>query len=70
MENLQPLLNAAGRITTEDKEKVKVLNTFFMSIFNTQMNYPQGTLTQDQEIWVGKQNKPSMIQVETVSNLP
>ena len=33
-ENLHSLLNEAGNVTTEDKEKAKVLNAFFTSVFN------------------------------------
>jgi len=43
-ENLHPLLDAAGNVTTEDKEKAEVLNAFFTSLFKSQTNYPQGTL--------------------------
>ena len=32
-ENLRSLLNEAGNVTTEDKEKAKFLNAFFMSVF-------------------------------------
>jgi len=30
-ENLRPLLDASGNMTTEDKQKAEVLNAFFMS---------------------------------------
>ena len=42
-ENLQPLLDATGNVTTEDKEKAQVLNALFMSVFKSQTSYPQGT---------------------------
>ena len=39
-ENLHSLLNEAGNVTTEDKEKAEVLNAFFMSVFKSQTSYP------------------------------
>ena len=30
-ENIHPLLDVAGNVTTEDKEKAEALNTFFTS---------------------------------------
>ena len=43
-------------MTTEDKEKTKVLNAFFTSAFNSQISYPHGTLCPDLEVWGGTQN--------------
>ena len=68
-ENFHPLLDAAGNVTTEDKEEAEVLNTFFTSAFNRQISYPQGTLRPDQEVWDAMQNTSMMIQVEMVREL-
>src|SRR5699024_5407127 len=64
-ENFHPLLDAAGNVTTEDKEKTEVLNAFFTSTFNRQISYSQGTLHPDLEVWDGMQNTSPVIQVET-----
>ena len=42
-ENLHPLLDAGGNMTTEDKEKAEFLNAFFTSVFTCQTTYPWGT---------------------------
>ena len=42
-ENLHSLLDEAGNVTTEDKEKAEVLNAFFTSVFKSQTSYLQGT---------------------------
>ena len=65
-ENLHPVLDAAGNVTIEDKEKPEVLNAFFTSVFKSQTSYPWGT---DVEVLNGEQNKPPMIQVRAVRNL-
>ena len=49
-EIFHPLLDAAGNVTTEDKEEAEVLNAFFTSAFNSQISYPQGTLHPDLEV--------------------
>jgi len=41
-ENFHPLLDAAGNVTTEDKEKAAVLNAYFTSAFNRRIGYPLG----------------------------
>ena len=56
-------------MTTEDKERVEVLNVFFTSAFNRQTSYPQGTLRPDLEVWDAMQNTPPVIQVGTVREL-
>ena len=50
-ENFHPSLDAVGNMTTEDKEKPEVLNTFFTSAFHRQISYPQGSLRPDLEVW-------------------
>lgn len=49
-ENLQPLLDVARYVTTEDKEKAKVLNAFFTSISKSQTNYSWGSPPPDLEV--------------------
>jgi len=44
-------------MTTEEKEKAKVLNTFFTFLFKIQTSYPQGTLLPDLEVLDGGQYK-------------
>jgi len=65
-DNLHPLQDMAGNVTTEDQEKIEVLNAFFTSVFNCQTSYPWGTLHPDLKGWDGEQEKPSTIQVETL----
>jgi len=56
-------------MTTEDKEMADVLNVLFTSVFKSQTSYPQDTLSPDLEISDGEQNKPPMVQVETLRDL-
>jgi len=60
-ENFRPFLDAAGNVTTEDKEKAEVLNTFSTSTFNRQISYPQGTLCSALEVWDSMQTTPPVI---------
>ena len=64
-ENLHSLLDEAGNVTTEDKEKAEVLNAFFTSVFKSQTSYPQGTSSSDLAALAGEQTKPPTIQDET-----
>ena len=68
-ENLHPLLDVVGNMTTGDKEEAEILNAFFTSAFNSQTSYPQGTQLPDLEIWDREQKKPPTIQVERVRDL-
>ena len=68
-EDLHPLLDAEGNVTTENKEKAEVLSGLFVSVFKSQTNYPQGTLPPGLEFLDEEQNKHSIIQVETIKDL-
>ena len=57
-ENLHSLLDEAGNVTTEDKEKADVLNAFFTSIFKSQTSYPQVSPLSDLAVLAGEQTKP------------
>ena len=56
-------------MTTDDKEKAEVLNASFTPVFKSQSSYSGGTLPPDLDIRDGEQNKPPMIQVESVGDL-
>ena len=45
-----PILDAAGNVATEDKEKAEVLNAFFTTAFNSQTSHPLGILCPDLEV--------------------
>ena len=62
-ENLRPLLDAAGNVTSE------VFNAFFMTVFKSQVSYSQGTLLSDLEVLDGERNKAPTIQEKTVRDL-
>ena len=65
--NLHSLLDEAGNVTTEDKEKADVLNAFFTSVFRSQTSYPQSMLLSDMEVSNGE-NKAPVIQEKIVSS--
>ena len=65
-ENLHSLLDEAGNVITEDKEKADVLNAFFTSVFKSQTSYPQVSPLSDLAALAGEQTKPPTIQEETV----
>ena len=56
-------------MTTEDKEKVDVLNAFFTSIFKSQTSYPQVPPLSDLAALAEELTKPPTIQEETVRDL-
>lgn len=56
-------------MTNEDKEKTVVLSVFFMTVFKSQISYPEGTLPSDMEVLDGEKNKPPTVQVETLRDL-
>ena len=67
--NLHSLLDEAGNVTNEDKEKADILNAFFISVFKSQTSYPQVTPLSDLAVLAGEQTKPPTIQEETVRDL-
>ncbi|XP_048822867.1 uncharacterized protein LOC125702985 [Lagopus muta] len=67
--NVCPLIDAAGNVTTDDKEKAEVLSAFFTSAFNSQSSYLRGTLCPDLDIWADTQHVSPEIEVEAVREL-
>ncbi|PKU49671.1 rna-directed dna polymerase from mobile element jockey-like [Limosa lapponica baueri] len=68
-ENLHPLLDAGGNFATMDEEKAEILNAFFASAFNTQINYAQGVQPPELEDKDGEQNNTPVIHEEVVNDL-
>jgi len=68
-ENLHPLLDWGENTANKDDEKAEVLSAFFVSVFNSQTGYSQGTQTPLLEDRDGAQNKPPIIQEEAVKDL-
>ena len=64
-EDFHPLLDAAGNVTTENKEKAEVLSAFISS----RISCPQDILGPDLVVLDGAQNTLPVIQVETVREL-
>ena len=57
-ENLHSLLDARANIANKDGEKAEVLDAFFVSVFNSQTSYSQGTQPPELEDRDREQNKP------------
>jgi len=68
-ESLHPLLDARGNIVNKVEEKTKVLNAFFVSVFNSQTGYTKGSQPPVLEDREGVRNKPPIIQELSVNNL-
>jgi len=68
-ESLHLLLDARGNIATKDEEKAEVVNAFFLSVFNSQTGYSQGSQPPELEDREGEQNKPPITQEEAVNDL-
>jgi len=62
-------LDKRGNIATKDEEKAEVINAFFISVFNSQTSYSQGSQPPVLEDREAEQNKPPIIQEEAVNNL-
>ena len=62
-------MDVVGNVTTEVKEKAEVLNAFFTSAFESQINYPWDMLPPGLGVWDREQNKPLTIQVKAVRDL-
>lgn len=58
-----------GNVTTKDEEKAEILNISFASVSNSQTSHPQSTQAPGLKDRDGEQNKSSIINEETVSNL-
>jgi len=58
-----------GNIVNKDEEKVKVLNAYFASVFNSQTSYSQDSKPPVLEDREGVQNKCPLIQEEAVNDL-
>jgi len=68
-ENLHPLLDVGENIANKDEEKAEVLNGFFVSVFNSQTGYSQGSQPPVLEDRDGEQNKTPIIQEEAVNDM-
>ena len=66
-ENLHSLLDEAGIVTTEDKEKADVLNAFFTSVFKRQTSYPQVSPLSDLAALTGELTKPRFRRKQSVT---
>jgi len=57
-ENLHPLLDTVGNVTTENKKEAEVLNTFFIPVFKSQISYFPGTLPLAWKSWMESKINP------------
>lgn len=62
-------MDAGGNIAAKNEEKTGVLNTFFVSVFNSQTSYPQHTQASELEGRNKGQNEFPITQEDTVSEL-
>jgi len=62
-------LDARGNIANKDEEKAEVLNAFFVSVFNSQTSYSQGSQPPVLEDREGEKNKHPIIHEEAVNDL-
>jgi len=58
-----------GDTATKNEEKAEVLHAFFVSVFNSQTGYSQGSKPPLPEDTDGEQNKPPVIHEEGVNDL-